>query len=222
MLIVLDAGHGGSDSGAIGFSNLLEKDVVLKVTLILAELLEKLKIDVLLTRNNDSFIPLTDRSEFANTNGADYFISIHANAATTISVSGVETYAYSTSGKSYLLAQDVQKHLVSATGFNNRGVKTANFYVLRETKMPAILIEIGFISNPIEEQHLKDDNFIHKIAFGIYEGIAEYLNLKISTEHLGQSAIYKLKELGIISELHDADNFVTWGEFATIILQIMN
>ncbi|WP_305767463.1 N-acetylmuramoyl-L-alanine amidase family protein [Candidatus Epulonipiscium viviparus] len=222
MLIVVDAGHGGNDSGAVGHSGLYEKNVVLKVARKLAELLALAGIEALLTRNSDTYLTLMERSTLANNKGAEYFISVHANSATNNTARGIETYVYSKVGKSYPLAQDVQKHLIAATGFNDRGVKVGNFSVLRETKMPAILVEIGFVSNPEEEALLSNDAFLDKIAISIYNGVAEYLNLKIETETMGQEAINRLFELGIIPTKYNPDSNVTWAQLATSLLRIIN
>jgi len=214
--VVLDPGHGGEDPGAIGPSGLKEKDVVLAVAKELAKLLEEEPgVKVYLTRRDDSFIPLNQRTGLANQIGGDIFISIHANATLyNKETNGVETffnsrYSYGEGAEAVaarenvsLAAEDVseeakaifwdliqdryrnesndlshfvQEELSETTGLENRGVKSAPFYVLRGAAMPAILVEIGFISNPWEERKLKGEDFRKRIALGIFKGLKAYL-----------------------------------------------
>ncbi len=174
-IIVLDAGHGDHDSGAVGAGGKLEKDLNLSLILKVEQLLKKESgVDVILTRNDDTFVTLTDRAKIANDLGADVFISIHANSAAA-SASGTETYYYKKQDKA--LASIIHKHLVSATGFKDRKVKEGSLSVLRNTKMPAALLEIGFLSNKAEEAAMFKEDFQNKVAQGIVDGIKEYLNL---------------------------------------------
>ncbi|OOB76950.1 MAG: N-acetylmuramoyl-L-alanine amidase [Epulopiscium sp. Nuni2H_MBin003] len=226
MVIVVDAGHGGTDPGAIGISGLMEKEVNLKVALKLGNLLKNIGVDVLYTRSTDVYISLSDRSNFANQNNADYFISIHANSATAASANGIETYVYLEDGVTEKFAEAVQTNLIKETNFTDRGVKIANFYVLRTTNMPAILVEMGFLSNAIEEAMLKQDSFLDKIASGIYNGVVEYLGLEFRDEpevpHWGQQSLDKMLELGLITSPKEPDSPVSWAEFATVTLRILN
>jgi N-acetylmuramoyl-L-alanine amidase len=213
--VILDPGHGGEDPGAVGPTGLKEKVVTLAVALEVADLLkDEAGIDVYLTRTDDRFIPLDQRTEMANQWRGDLFVSIHANAAFNQRASGIETFfnsrypygegaaevaarenaplgADDVSGevKAILwdLVQDryrdesnelshfVQRQLYQATYLEDRGVKSAGFYVLRGAAMPAILVEVGFISNPWEEQKLRKEEFRKEIALGIFRGIKDYL-----------------------------------------------
>ena len=213
--VILDPGHGGEDPGAIGPTGLKEKEVSLAVALEVADLLkDEAGIDIYLTRTDDRFIPLDQRTEMANQWGGDLFVSIHANAAFNRKASGIETFFNSrylygegaaevaarenaplgdddVSGEvkailwdlmqdryrdeSNELSHFVQRQLYQATYLEDRGVKSAGFYVLRGAAMPAILVEIGFISNPWEEQELRKEKFRKKIALGIFRGIKDYL-----------------------------------------------
>lgn len=174
-VIVLDAGHGDHDSGAVGATGKLEKDLNLSLILKVEALLKKESgVDVILTRDDDTFVSLTGRAKVANDLGADVFISIHANSASA-SASGTETFYYKNQDKA--LATIVHKHLVSATGFKDRKVKSGNLSVLRNTKMPAALLEIGFLSNKTEEAAMFKEDFQNRVAQGIVDGIKEYLNL---------------------------------------------
>ncbi len=183
MRIVIDPGHGGADSGAVGPGGTKEKDVNLAVAKLLFKYLDPVA-DVKLTRSDDRRLgnnensDLAERVRIAEAWRANYFISLHCNAATA-GARGVETYAYKPGGEGERLARAIQKELVEATGFLNRGVKFANYYVLRKTSMPAVLIEMGFISNPAEEKLLKDPTWQEKAAKAIATGIANYLGKKL-------------------------------------------
>jgi len=219
--IVLDAGHGGHDSGATGPTGLMEKDLVLDVTRRVTKLVEaRLAIKVRLTRDADHFVTLRDRTSYANRERADLFVSIHANAHREAAADGVETYFLSseatdsaarqvaalengvvqleqpagrTSGQmdivkailwdlaqsefqleSSRLAEVVHDSMTQTLRISNRGVKQAGFYVLGGAAMPAILIEIGFVTNPREERRLKDSKYRDEIARAIFAGLAEY------------------------------------------------
>lgn len=217
-LIVLDPGHGGFDTGAKGPTGLEEKDVALAVAKRLKELLEKgLNVTVLLTRDGDFFLPLEERTLFANKNNAELFISIHANAARKNAADGFETYflgleasdddartaaLYENSirnmgkgglregddlgiilgdmlstaviNESGILAETIQNGFERIMAIENRGVKQAPFIVLMNAMMPAVLTEIAFISNPVQEKRLKDRAFLDKIAEALYNSINEY------------------------------------------------
>jgi N-acetylmuramoyl-L-alanine amidase len=221
--VVIDPGHGGEDPGAVGPSGLKEKDVTLNLAKILAQKLRTyLGIEVILTREEDKFIPLIQRPAIANSKKADLFISIHTNASPDSKGCGIETYYLNFTtdpeamrvaalenaasdkslsdlqdlikailvntklSESRMLAEKVQKELVK--GLNkyypdtmDRGVKYAPFLVLVGTRMPAILVEAGFISNPVEEKRLKDQQYLEMVAEGIAKGIEIYIqSLKFS------------------------------------------
>jgi len=219
-VIVLDAGHGGHDTGAVGPAGLQEKDLVLDVTRRVARLVEdKLNVKVVLSRDADHFVPLRDRTSFANKERADLFVSIHANAHREVASAGVETYFLSSEAtdsaarqvaslensvvqlektaarsnrldavkailwdlaqsefqlESSRLAEVVQDSMTQSLRIPNRGVKQAGFYVLGGAAMPAVLVEIGFVTNPSEEKRLKESKYRDEIARAIYAGLAEY------------------------------------------------
>jgi N-acetylmuramoyl-L-alanine amidase len=216
--IVLDPGHGGKDPGAVGRSGLREKDITLKLGLMLREkLTQDAGAKIILTRQTDVFIPLEERTAIANSRDADLFVSIHINASPRRAASGIETYILSLSNTeearrlaarenatstrsvsdlefilndliktaktndSARLATIVQQNLVADLrkkydSIRSNGVKGAPFYVLVGTKMPAILVEVSFISNPEEEERLKDENYLREVVEGISAGIVEYIN----------------------------------------------
>lgn len=174
--IVLDSGHGGFDVGAIGPTGLNEKDVVLAISLKAAEMLEENGHQVILTRDDDTFISLQDRVKIANNSDAGLFVSIHANAAHRNTAGGVETYyAPDRRSDSYFLADIMQKSMLEHLSLFDRGVKSDNFYVIRNTEMPAVLLEMGFLSNGEEEKLLKDSSFRERAARSVAQGIEEYL-----------------------------------------------
>ena len=218
-LIVIDAGHGGKDLGAKGHKGLREKDVNLAIALRLKDILKsRYNYRVILTRENDIFIPLPGRGKIANDSNADVFISVHANAAPRRGAHGIETY-YLGSGhseeakataarengklvksvkddqtqeilasmisttkinKSSRLASSIQSHLYQSmrkkySGIKNLGVKEGPFFVLHDTNMASILVEVGFVTNLREESRLKQSSYLDRLASSIAKGIAKFI-----------------------------------------------
>lgn len=185
MKICIDPGHGQHDPGAVGPGGTKEKDVTLSVALKLGEKLKYNGFDIVYTRTNDNpGFPkeqrqnLAQRVSIANTSRADCFISIHCNSATSRTAHGTETYCVQLGYGAEKLARVIQKEIITATGLADRGVKTANFYVLKYTQMPATLIETAFISNPNEERLLKDPEFQNKVATAIAKGVCKFAGIK--------------------------------------------
>lgn len=179
-VIVVDPGHGGSDTGAIGPNNILEKNVTLAIATDLRKLLTDGGAKVIMTRSSDRDVTngeasdieeLQARVDIANQANADLFISIHADACDEMG-SGTTTYFYS--GSDNTLAHLVQDSMVSQLKLYDRGSQPNDFYVLKNTNMPAILTEAAFISNPKEEKLLVNPNFDKKVASGIFNGIKKY------------------------------------------------
>lgn len=176
-IIVVDAGHGNQDGGAKTVTNKREKDFNLAVSLKVAELLRMQNgIDVFMTRSDDTFIALDDRAAIANNLNADVFVSIHGNSGSNPATSGTETYYYQRES-SKALANIIHKHLIAATGFKDRGVKSERFVVVKKTTMPAVLLEVGFLSNKGDEALMFSEDFQYRVAQGIVNGIKEYLKL---------------------------------------------
>ena len=176
-IVVIDAGHGDGDPGAIGVTGKKEKDFNLAIALKVEKLMKKEQnIDVVLTRSDDTFLELKERAKIANDLNADVFISIHANASSSSSASGTETYYKKEDSKAF--AAIMQKYLAQATGLNNRGVKYGNFHVIRETKMPAILLEVGYLSNKKDEQTIFTESVQNKVAEAVVKATKEYLQIK--------------------------------------------
>ena len=215
--VVIDAGHGGNDPGAIGRTGLKEKDVNLDIAKRLAAILRARGVDVTMTRSNDRFIPLPSRVAIANRARPDLFVSIHSNANRVRSLNGFEVY-YAASGRSdykrafnsareevlgfdescfsgssldlkatlwdmvytYNRAESITlaRSLCRSIGDNLDtrvlGIKDANFYVLKNVNIPAVLIEIGFLSNSREEHIIRNGYYRQRIAEGIAEGIDRF------------------------------------------------
>lgn len=173
--IVLDPGHGGKDSGAVGRSGLMEKVVNLDVVLRTAEILRKSGATVYLTRDNDSYPELRDRTALANGKGANFFVSVHANASVNRNVGGLETIYRSPQSAS--LANNLQNAMVAGLGLANRKAYTdvRGLHVLRVCQMPSALVELGFLSNAKEEALLKTTEFRQRCAESIAAGITAYL-----------------------------------------------
>ena len=189
--IFLDPGHGGSDSGAVA-NGVREKDLTLSVYNKVSSRLASLGYSVLTSRNTDKDVGLVSRADQANKSNADMFLSIHFNAGGRGASYGIETYYYKPEAgytpainkenhnnperleKSRKLANKVQQNLLYKTGAYDRGVKRASFAVLRETSVPSILVELGFIDNQEEVSKIKTNEYQEKLADGIVDGIVEY------------------------------------------------
>ncbi|ERN51962.1 N-acetylmuramoyl-L-alanine amidase [Alkalihalophilus marmarensis] len=173
--IVIDPGHGGSDPGAVG-NGLQEKEIALDVAQRAEKLLLAAGAHVIMTRDTDVYPTLSDRVKVANDAKADLFISIHANAATATSANGTETYwdaTYASAG-SEKLAHSIHSHLIDKLGTRDRGVKTAGFQVIKQARMPSVLLELAFISNSQDAAKLKTDSFRQRSAEAILEGVVDY------------------------------------------------
>ncbi len=214
--VVIDAGHGGHDSGAVGPKGVQEKDEALAIAQKRGHILESQGLDVVYTRASDTFLSLEKRAALANEARGDLFISIHCNSAASASLRGVETYSLNIASDRYSirlaarensssektisdlqfiladlatkanteesshLAQRVQKHLVGElsgkySGVADLGTKEALFYVLLGAKMPAILVETAFVSNPEEEKRLSSEGYQSDVANAIASGVGDYL-----------------------------------------------
>lgn len=175
-LIALDAGHGGQYSGAY-YEGTAEKDLNLSMTLKLNRVLQALGYQTLLTRSEDVDISLVARSRLANQAQADLFVSVHCNASeSNTAFQGLYVYHYPASGEGSALAQKIQTAACQFTGAVDRKINQANFAVLRQTSMPAVLVETGFMSCSEELERLKDEAYQWRMARGIAQGIVQYLN----------------------------------------------
>ncbi len=181
-LVVVDPGHGGTDNGATGITGLLEKDANLAIGLEVEKYLLRAGVEPLMTRRDDSYPTLKERADLANAAGADIFVSIHNNAADPAS-EGTETYywgdqqTYSAEGRR--LAEAIQNAVLEELSTVDRGARThwKNLYVLANTKMPAALVEVGFLTNAEEEARLKDPVYRQRAGKAIAQGIVDYFDL---------------------------------------------
>jgi N-acetylmuramoyl-L-alanine amidase len=175
-VIFIDPGHGGRDVGAIG-NGVFEKDVVLAISLQLGKILQQAGYGVVYSRTTDLEVDLQPRVKAAEQNRADVFVSVHANSLESrlSNVNGVETYFAPGASRSKILAELVQNQIISLTGANDRGARSARFFVIRNTSMPAILVETGFVTNPTEAANLNNPGYQEKMAAAIARGVDQYL-----------------------------------------------
>ena len=169
--IVLDAGHGGHDPGGIPGQRVSEKNAALDVALRIQARLKAAGHRVVMTRSSDVFVELSERVAISNrTSGKPVFVSIHFNSAPNCDARGIETYHYDRRGAA--LANAIHSRVVRASGGPNRGVRTARFYVLRFNKRPAVLAELGFLTNPQESAKVsRSDDYRQKLANAVADGI---------------------------------------------------
>ncbi len=189
VTIVLDPGHGGRDTGSISKSRTLyEKDVVLSMGLKARDILEKAGYKVIMTRDDDTFVGLSDRPAMANKAKADLFVSIHCDSVDSTEPHGTGTFYYAPESTPALYAQEyqrslladlLQKAMLEKCGRTDRSIRQANYAVLRESNMPSALVETAFISNAEEAQLLASADFQTKAAQAIAEGIQKYVKLML-------------------------------------------
>ena len=176
--VVIDPGHGGPDPGAIGIGGIRDTDVVLEVSKIVKNLLSEKGVKVKLTRKNEVDLDLPPRVSFANNTDADIFVSIHANASRgkRRDINGLETFYYR-GWRGRLLAKRIQKQILRVSpGSPDRGVKQGRFYVIKNTRMPAVLVEIGFLTGRLDARRLEKITHRKRLAYAIAKGILEYLD----------------------------------------------
>ncbi|MBI5272597.1 MAG: N-acetylmuramoyl-L-alanine amidase [Chlamydiia bacterium] len=184
--VVIDAGHGGQDRGTKAKNPFCEeKRVCLQTARLVKKYLDQLGYHVIMTRDVDAFISLQRRVEIAKQADSDIFVSIHFNSARSPNAQGIEIFFYDSqqykkrAAASKRLADSLLLRLLRRTDAHSRGVKKGNFYVLRETSMPAVIVEGGFISHPAERVNLRSLEYQEKIARGIADGIDYYFKKPI-------------------------------------------
>jgi N-acetylmuramoyl-L-alanine amidase len=184
-VVLVDPGHGGSDPGAVGLNGTKEKDFTLKLSLKLRDALVKEGAKVVMTRTRDIDVhssnatakdELQARVDIGIKAKADIFVSVHSNASVKREQGGLSTYYYAKTHSDALLAESVQNSLTRGFALDNKGVRQADFYVTKRSPMPAILLEIAFISNPAEEKLLNSNWFQNKVVACIVQGISDYFN----------------------------------------------
>ncbi len=179
--IFIDPGHGGPDPGAVA-NSVTEQNVNLNVSLELKRLLDAAGYSTMIYRTNntenvlsDKNADLSNRANMANNWGANYFVSIHTNSSVNPAANGAEVYVYRFGGRAEALAQSVLNSIVNTLGSKDNGVRQANFAVLRRTDMPAILVELGYLSNPTEALNLNSSAWQRAVAKAIFDGIYNYV-----------------------------------------------
>lgn len=184
-IITIDPGHGGSDSGAVGPNGYTEKEGAFAISQKVASILNQSGAKVVMTRDSDVDVygpnasarnELQARVDVGNNANSDIFVSIHCNAFVNPAANGTQTFYYGSSYRGQRLAQSIQEKMIEANGLRDRGISTCNFYVVKHSYMPAVLIETAFITNYDEEALLSDDEWQTTMAKAIAEGINEYFS----------------------------------------------
>lgn len=184
-IITIDPGHGGSDSGAIGPNGYTEKEGAFAISQKVASILNQSGAKVVMTRDSDVDVygpnasarnELQARVDVGNNANSDIFVSIHCNAFVNPAANGTQIFYYGSSYQGQRLAQSIQEKMIEANGLRDRGISTCNFYVVKHSYMPAVLIETAFITNYDEEALLSDDEWQTTMAKAIAEGINEYFS----------------------------------------------
>lgn len=193
ITVIIDAGHGTPDGGAVGIGGTLEKDINLAIALKTAEVLEGKGIRTVMTRTGDSSLyeneeasirekkreDMNNRMSVMKNSGADVFISIHMNSFASRRASGLHVFYSDNHAEGRVLAEEIQKRISDITGAEAHTVKAADkgLFLMKNPPIPAILIECGFISNPDEEKKLNDEDYQSRIAWAIAEAAEEYLKI---------------------------------------------
>lgn len=229
--VFIDPGHGGTDPGSSGFGR-RESDINLEVSLKLKSKLESKGIEVVMSRTTDKYLSLGERADLANKSGAHVFVSIHQNSFENETASGIETYYHPDKTSYKQLSTEIQENTINETGAKNRGVKTANFAVVRLTDMASSLVECGFITNKSESDKLASGTYQNKLAAGISTGIENYLkdNIQLSkpnlvfkdiSNHWAKDNILDFVEKGYLLGYEDntfrPNNSITRAEFIKIV-----
>lgn len=184
-IITIDPGHGGSDSGAVGPNGYTEKEGAFAISQKVASILNQSGAKVVMTRDSDVDVygpnasarnELQARVDVGNNANSDIFVSIHCNAFVNPAANGTQTFYYGSSYQGQRLAQSIQEKMIEANGLRDRGISACNFYVVKHSYMPAVLIETAFITNYDEEALLSDDEWQTTMAKAIAEGINEYFS----------------------------------------------
>ena len=172
-LVILDPGHGGKDAGAIGLRGIEEKDIILSISQQVGKILEQKGVQVVLTRNSDFFVSLQGRTDMANAAKADLFVSIHANSIgpNRTEINGLEVYYFNDPG----LANTIYQSIIGNVNVRQRGVRQARFYVLRNSKMPSTLVEVGYVTGDEDSLKITNPTYQAQMANAIARGILEYL-----------------------------------------------
>ncbi len=170
--VIIDPGHGGRDSGAVGSRGTLEKDLTLRTSKLVYDKLHAAGANVIMTRSSDTYVSLASRVSISHYRNADAFISVHYDSINDSSVRGITSYYYK--NIDLPVASSLQTELIKYTGFKDRGHRSGNFQVLRSNRQPSALLELGYLSNPTEELALNSSSFQENVSNGIFYGLAQY------------------------------------------------
>lgn len=227
MRIGIDPGHGGRDPGAVGpVLQLLEKDVNLDISLRVAKGLRERGIEVVITRESDTYVSLGDRVNVMNKSRVDVVLSIHINSSHDPRPNYLAAFVFARGGRAEEAAESLMDSLSRAASWSNGGIRTGDYYILRKTSAPAVLLELGFISNPDHEQALSRDDTRKAISEAILEGLLQYTGgLPDVRGHWAEAAIRQVVERGIMSGYPDGtfrpDTPATRAELASAIARLL-
>ena len=210
MKYLIDYGHGGNDTGAIGIDNVKEKELVLAIGKRVKYHLERHQQTVIESRSDDTTVSLTNRSNKANNNNVDICISIHCNAFSNSTAQGVEIFHKQNCNRSIQLATSILKSIINDKLYTkNRGLKTDNLHMTREPKMPSILIELGFITNATDKKLIVNNK--ENFAIAITKGILNYYGMTYETENTqnvtNTEKLYRV-QVGAYKNKSNAENMV--------------
>ncbi|MDN5347779.1 MAG: N-acetylmuramoyl-L-alanine amidase [Clostridia bacterium] len=231
--IGLDPGHGGRDPGAVGPGGLQEKEVTLAVAGYLKEILVKAGFTVVVTRSGDQDVSLARRVEYLEAEKVELVLSLHLNSASTPEANYISSYILAPGGRAEKAAALLQKRLVEATGWPDGGVREANFYILRETSAPAVLVEMGFISNPEQEKALGQEVTQKLLAAALARGLAEFFGVELDAGnfpdikgHWAEGAIRRVIAAGLMGGYPDGtfrpDQYLKRAELAMVLVKLLD
>jgi N-acetylmuramoyl-L-alanine amidase len=230
MKVMIDIGHGGSDNGASG-NELIEKDINLKVGIMLYNYLSQYDVEVRTTRNSDVTLSNDVRVELVNSYNPDLCVSVHHNAASAAEARGAEVIHAHYDEYDDKLANEILANMATIgmpkrrifTKLNSRGDDW--YYMIRriwDTNTHAIIVEGGFVTNAEDAALLKSDDFLKLESVAIGSAIVEYLGLKLKSNNWWNEAMQRIVSEGLIENEHNGNDFVTWGEFATVMSRLLD
>ena len=228
--VMIDIGHGGSDTGAAG-NGLIEKDINLKVGLMLYNYLSRYDVEVRTTRNSDITLSNDLRVELVNNFNPDLSVSVHHNAASAVEASGAEVIHAHYDEYDDKLANEILTNMAVIgmpkrrvfTKLNSRGDDW--YYMIRriwDANTDAIIVEGGFVTNSLDAELLKKEDFLKSESVAIGSAIVEYLGLKLKSKNWWNEAMQRMVMEGLIENEHDGNNAVTWGEFAAVMTKLLD
>ena len=215
MLIGIDPGHGGTDPGAVNDQlNLQEKNLTLGIATRFQQLLEFNSVSTIMTRKKDEYVRLQRRAEILNNAKVNYVISIHVNSSTSPEPNYLSSHVVAKGGQAEQLAEKIQEHIIQSTGWVDGGVRVNNFFMVRETVAPAVLVELGFISNLDIAKQLAEDDTQRTLAEALAKGAMDHIGQEFNKPdnsfidikgHWAQSEIMWAIENGLMKGVSDSN-----------------